>query len=69
MTFAKVIVAERGRVSDSDLAQVRAAGYSEAEITEIVATVSANIFTNYFNHVADTAVDFPLVNATALETA
>ncbi len=69
LTFAKVIVAERGRVSDSDLAQVRAAGYSEAEITEIVATVSANIFTNYFNHVADTAVDFPLVNATALETA
>ena len=48
---------------------MRAAGYSEAEITEIVATVSANIFTNYFNHVADTAVDFPLVNATALETA
>jgi uncharacterized peroxidase-related enzyme len=69
LRFAKVIVAERGRVSDADLAKVRAAGYSEAEITEIVATVAANIFTNYFNHIAETEVDFPLVNATALETA
>jgi uncharacterized peroxidase-related enzyme len=69
LNFAKVIVAERGRVADADLAEVRAAGYSEAEITEIVATVAANIFTNYFNHIADTEVDFPLVNATALETA
>lgn len=66
LTFARVIVADRGRVSDSDLVLVRAAGYSEAEITEIVATVAANIFTNYFNHIADTDVDFPFINATAL---
>jgi uncharacterized peroxidase-related enzyme len=69
LTFATTIVAERGRVSDADLAHVRAAGYSDAEITEIVATVAANIFTNYFNHIADTVVDFPLVRATALVAA
>ena len=69
LSFVKVIVAKRGRVSDADLANVRAAGYSDAEITEIVATVAANIFTNYFNHIADTAVDFPLVHATSLEAA
>jgi alkylhydroperoxidase family enzyme len=40
---------------------VRAAGYDDAEILEIIATVAINIFTNYFNHVALTEVDFPLV--------
>ena len=37
------------------------AGYSDAEITEIVSHVALNIFTNYFNHVARTEVDFPKV--------
>ena len=68
LTFAKALVSGRGRISDTEMARVREAGYSDAEITEIVATVAINIFTNYFNHVADTEVDFPLVNATALET-
>ena len=43
------------------LKDVRAAGYSEGEIVEIVANVTANIFTNYFNHVAGTDIDFPVV--------
>jgi uncharacterized peroxidase-related enzyme len=62
LNFSAAIVQERGRVSDADLQAVRAAGFSEAEVVEIVANVAANIFTNYFNHVADTAVDFPLVS-------
>ena len=36
-----------------------AAGFSEGEVAEIVANVALNIFTNYFNHVAETEVDFP----------
>jgi alkylhydroperoxidase family enzyme len=43
------------------MAAVRTAGYSDAEITEIVANVAVNIFTNYFNLVAQTEVDFPRV--------
>jgi len=27
--------------------------------------VAANIFTNYFNHIAATVIDFPVVNAAA----
>ena len=59
VTFAKIIVDQRGRVSDQDLNDVRSAGYSDSEITEIIAHVSLNIFTNYFNHVTDPAIDFP----------
>jgi alkylhydroperoxidase family enzyme len=57
--MATLIVEKRGRVSDEDVARVRYAGHTDAEIAEIVANVAVNIFTNYFNHVAETEVDFP----------
>jgi uncharacterized peroxidase-related enzyme len=65
LSFARKLVTERGRVSDADLQSLRAAGYGEGEIVDIVAVVGINIFTNYFNHVADTEIDFPLVKAQA----
>ena len=61
LEFALAIVDKRGWVDDGDLARVRAAGYGEGEIAEIVATVGLNIFSTYFNHVAETEVDFPPV--------
>ncbi len=61
LEFAEKLVSLRGRVSDEALAQVRQAGYTEGEIAEIITNVALNIFTNYFNHVADTDIDFPSV--------
>jgi uncharacterized peroxidase-related enzyme len=61
LAFAQAIVADRGKVSDAALTRVRAAGFSDGEITELVANVVINIFTNYVNHVAQTVVDFPRV--------
>ena len=61
LAFSSAIVEKRGWVSDDDLKSVRDAGYTEGEIVEIVATVAINTFTNYFNHVAGTEVDFPRV--------
>lgn len=61
LQFAQAVVVERGQVSNDALARVRAAGYADGEIAEIVANVAINIFTNYFNHVAQTDVDFPRV--------
>ncbi|MFQ5984521.1 MAG: carboxymuconolactone decarboxylase family protein [Alphaproteobacteria bacterium] len=63
LQFARAIVEERGWVSDEDVARVRDAGYSDGEIVEIVATVGLNIFSNYFDHVAQTDIDFPVVKA------
>ncbi len=57
--FSRKLVENRGNVSDGDLETIRVAGVSDGEIGEIVANVALNIFTNYFNHVADTDVDFP----------
>ncbi len=69
LKFAQSIVVERGEVSDIAVDRVRKAGYSDGEITEIVANVAINIFTNYFNHVAQTEVDFPRVPAALKQTA
>jgi uncharacterized peroxidase-related enzyme len=63
--FAKQVAQARGRVSDADLRAVKAAGYSEAAVVEIVMTVSLNVWTNYINIVADTEIDFPVVQANA----
>ena len=61
LQFAQAVVINRGQVSDASLKAVRGAGFSDAEITEIVANVVLNIFTNYINLVAQTTVDFPPV--------
>ncbi len=61
MEFARRIVIERGWVSDDDVQRVREAGYSDGDIAEITATVAGTIFSNYFNHIAQTEVDFPPV--------
>jgi hypothetical protein len=41
------------------VAEVRQAGYGDAEIAEIVGHVPLNVLTNYFNTVAQIEVDFP----------
>ena len=61
LSFAHELVTERGRVNEKELAQVRRAGFSDGEITEIIANVALNLFTNYFNHVVAPSIDFPSV--------
>lgn len=69
LKFAHQLVVKRGELFDSEVQAVRAAGYNDGEITEIIANVALNIFTNYFNHVAQTVVDFPKVSLTVAKAA
>ena len=57
--FAAKVAEFRGKVSDDDIAAVKAAGYSEAQIVEIVGLVAENVMTNFLNNVARTDIDFP----------
>lgn len=57
--FARQVLDKQGRLSDADLADARVAGLDDAAIAEVVGNVALNIFTNYFNHVAATDIDFP----------
>ncbi len=63
LQFAKQVAEQRGRVSDTELATLRKAGFDEASTIEIVATVALNVLTNYINNVAQTDIDFPKVSA------
>lgn len=51
------IVRDRGRPGSALLQAVRTAGFSEAELIEIVAHVGMNLFTNYLNHIVGTEID------------
>jgi uncharacterized peroxidase-related enzyme len=61
--FAAKIAEARGHVDNDDITAVRSAGFSDAQIVEIVALVAENTFTNYLNEVAKTDIDFPSVPA------
>jgi len=61
LQFARRIVDTQGFVSDDDVDGTRRAGYGDDAIVEVIAHVALNIFTNYFNHVAETEIDFPIV--------
>jgi uncharacterized peroxidase-related enzyme len=63
LKLARIIIVQRGEVSDSDLQRARAAGLTDGELVETVANIALNIFTNYINHVARTAIDFPEAKA------
>lgn len=61
LTFADRIIDTRGNIDSDDMSVARE-HFNDAEIVEIIAHVALNIFTNYFNRVADVEVDFPLVS-------
>ncbi len=61
VSFAVKVASKRGHVSSTDVAEVRAAGYSDAEVVEIVGHVALNVFTNYVNETFKTEIDFPVV--------
>jgi uncharacterized peroxidase-related enzyme len=63
LRFAVAVLGARGHVSAAALGDVRAAGWSDAQILEIVLHVALNTLTNFVNNVAETDVDFPLVAA------
>ncbi|MBI3897418.1 MAG: carboxymuconolactone decarboxylase family protein [Gammaproteobacteria bacterium] len=59
LQFVDALLERRGLVSDDDYANVKSHGWSDEEIGEMVAHVALNVFSNYFNHVAKPALDFP----------
>jgi uncharacterized peroxidase-related enzyme len=59
--FAANVARERGHVSEEDVKTVKSAGYSDAQVIEIVQHVALNTWTNYINEVAKTDIDFPAV--------
>lgn len=58
LQFAQKVVRERANVSDSDVDNLRNVNFTDGEISEIIANIALNMFTNYFNEIAGTEIDF-----------
>ncbi|MDH6258899.1 peroxidase-related enzyme [Bradyrhizobium sp. BR13661] len=65
VSFAAKVARARGHVAEADLSAVRLAGYTDAQVIEIVLHVALNTWTNYVNEVFKTDIDFPVVEARA----
>jgi uncharacterized peroxidase-related enzyme len=61
--FAARLIRERGRVSETDIEAVKRAGYSDADIVEIIGNVAMNVFANLINVALKTDIDFPRIAA------
>lgn len=59
--FARALVAHSGEVTSAELADVRSAGYGDAEIVEIITHVGMNILTNILGKASRVDIDFPKV--------
>jgi uncharacterized peroxidase-related enzyme len=59
--FARKVIETRGKVDNADLQAVRDAGYTDANVIEIIALVAMYSLTNFFNNVFDPEKDFPAV--------
>jgi uncharacterized peroxidase-related enzyme len=59
--FVRTLQSTRGTITQDAFDEIRAAGYTEAQLVEISLAIALTIFTNTFNRINDTDVDFPAV--------
>lgn len=64
LAFAIKVVDARADIAAADVDALRAAGFDDGEVVEIIAHVALNLFTNYVNVALDVPVDFPGVKLT-----
>lgn len=55
--FTRILVQQRGRPRQSDLDLFRAAGYTDAQVLQIILAIGVKTLSNYTNHLCGTEVD------------
>ena len=60
--FAMTVVEKRGWVAELDVITFLAAGYTKAQILEVVLGITFKTLSNYTNHMADTPLDDAFLN-------
>jgi uncharacterized peroxidase-related enzyme len=59
--FVRKLAQSSGTVRDEDFAAIKAAGYTDAQLVEISLAFATTVFTNVFNRINDTEIDFPAI--------
>lgn len=60
--FARSLVEHKGEVTTAEINEVREAGYSDADIVEIITHVGMNLLTNILGKASRIDIDFPNVD-------
>lgn len=60
--FARSVAAHAGEVTTAELNEMRAAGYSESDIVEVITHVGMNLLTNMLGKAGRIDIDFPRVD-------
>jgi uncharacterized peroxidase-related enzyme len=63
--FTRALVERRGRPAVSELERFLAAGYTPAQVLDVIAGVALKTMSNYANHVAETPLDVAFAGAAA----
>lgn len=61
LKFSRLVAENRGKVSNKDIEELKAAKVSEKELVEIIFIINLCVFINNFNLIADPQLDFPSV--------
>jgi AhpD family alkylhydroperoxidase len=56
--FVRKLARTSGTVSDEDFAAIKAASYRDAQLVEMSLAFATTVFTNIFNRINDTEIDF-----------
>jgi uncharacterized peroxidase-related enzyme len=59
--FVQELQQTTGTLSEEEFAAIKMAGYTDAQLAEIALAIAMTVFTNTFNRINDTDIDFPLV--------
>ena len=59
--FVRLLVDTTGTLRQAQFDAIKAAGYTDVQLAEISMAVAGIIFTNVFNRINDTDIDFPAV--------
>lgn len=59
--FVRTLTTTSGTVTEETFAAIKNAGYSDSQLVDISLAVALTVFTNVFNRINDTDIDFPAV--------
>ena len=62
VNFAKEVTQNRGKVNDSSLDRFLAAGYTKANLPDVIIAIAGKIISNYMYHVTQIPIDWPEVD-------
>jgi len=63
LEFVREVIMTRGNVASNLIDEMHLIGWTDAEMAELIAVTTLNIFPNYFNKLNQTELDFPSLEA------